>query len=216
MPAEAVFDVFEGFEGPFAPSAVGRIARNRAKNIGNSYSKINFSFDWFNPSTGRWENIKRLKTAANVGPGQCAAFEPDEDVAIFSPDCEYVGEIWIRLPAQGGTYYFGLKCWADDEVEPEYPTLELFSQQRKLSTVVQDWVSGRRVPTPLIDALLKRKTLLPRPFREHILTSLKEVIEERRMPDKIVERAVSRAVDEVSSVGRDASVRTVTKALSRR
>jgi len=86
----------------------------------------------------------------------------------------------------------------------------------KLTTVVRDWAAGKRVPTPLIDALLKRKTLLPRPLREHVLMSIKEIVEERRKPDKIVERAVSRVVDEVSSMGRDAAVRTVAKTLTRR
>lgn len=82
--------------------------------------------------------------------------------------------------------------------------------------MVRDWAAGKRVPTPVIDALLKRKTVLPRPLREHILTSLKEVVEERRKPDKIMERMITRVVDEVSSVGRDTAARTLSKTLSKR
>jgi len=86
----------------------------------------------------------------------------------------------------------------------------------KLTTVVRDWATGKRVPTPVIDMLLKRKTVFPRPLREHILTSLKEVIEERRKPDKIMERMITRIVDDVAEVGRDTATRTLSKALSKR
>jgi len=123
--AVAEFDHFQGFTGPFEAGTRATIAENRIKNTGSGSGKINVSFDRYLP-TGEWMNLCRVTTAAEVPVGACIGFKVSPETGcVFEghPDCTGVSTIEIDIPTDfEGTLYFGLKCWSEDEDEPEYPT----------------------------------------------------------------------------------------------
>jgi len=48
------------------------------------------------------------------------------------------------------------------------------------------WLMGKKVPTPIIDILLRRETIFERPYRDMFLRALKKELSMRRRPEMIV------------------------------
>ena len=124
-PANAVFHVFNTFPGPFPPETAQTIAENMVKNVGDTAAKIYISFDAYDPTTGTWVNALRSVTADPVAPGGCAKMDFAAGFGGVSA-CACTadpGVISINTPSTPGTYYFGMKCWAEGEAEPSYPAV---------------------------------------------------------------------------------------------
>lgn len=81
---------------------------------------------------------------------------------------------------------------------------------------VEEWLKGDRVPTPLIDAIIKRPTLLRRPYREAVLNAVRQEIANRRTPEAVVDRIVQFLFGEITppiakNVPRQATKNVLTK-----
>ena len=125
---EAVFYVFRPRSGPFPPGQPDTeiVDLHSVKNVGSTPAKITISFDRYNPETGAWETVCQRTTDFDVGVGECVDIDYYESTGECSihhdPTCEGGGRILITTPSTPGTYYYGMRCWAENEAEPEYPS----------------------------------------------------------------------------------------------
>ena len=53
-------------------------------------------------------------------------------------------------------------------------------------TALDLWLTGEKVPTPIVDVLIDRPALLERPYRTVFLTSMRKELAARRTPEALV------------------------------
>jgi len=174
-PTATVFDYFLACNKPncrYNTTEKIGIGVNRVKNVGDStgiYMKIEELNADGTIKDGGFSHTNQL----NVSPGHCAAFNYDEETnssgnSIFG-DCRYIGTRMIQLnPRPTGTYYFGMKVWADGESEPSYPVPDSPDQpaNAKAWSIVCELPTPTPTPTP---TLTPTPTPTPTPTRPPVL-----------------------------------------------
>ena len=123
-PAKAIFDYFSPRSGPFKPGELKSIVYNRVKNIGSLEGRIYGKFEQLD-SAG---NV--IKTICSVSDtfagGECKGIHYAEHLSTCNfenlPACDDSSACAIYLPTTPGTYYYGIKTWAEGESEPPYPS----------------------------------------------------------------------------------------------
>ncbi|RLG30731.1 hypothetical protein DRN97_10185 [Methanosarcinales archaeon] len=123
-PAKAIFDYFSPRSGPFKPGELKSIVYNRVKNIGSLEGRIYGKFEQLD-SAG---NV--IKTICSVSDtfagGECKGIDYAEHLSTCNfeniPACDDSSACAIYLPTTPGTYYYGIKTWAEGESEPPYPS----------------------------------------------------------------------------------------------
>jgi len=123
----AVFDYFEQcshVDCEYKTIEYIKIGINRIKNTGDSSIKINMKLEELNADgTVKSGGFSLYDWAEDVNPSTCVAFEYDEETgsgSVSYGSCNMLGYIKL-IPRPAGTYYFGMKIWADGESEPSYP-----------------------------------------------------------------------------------------------
>ena len=107
---------------PTEPIGVGI---HTVKNVGDAGGTINIKFEELdsagNPLPG---GVSCGPKSIYLEPGECAYLLYREETSfchITKVSCSSSAGA-VLLPRSPGTYYFGLKCWSDDEDEPSYPS----------------------------------------------------------------------------------------------
>ena len=127
-PATAVFDYFEACANAdckYTTSENIMIGGNRVKNVGDFAGTVYIKFQELDSAGNPLSGGVSCSGSISLSPGECAALEYDEGtgecIVGEVPDCIEGGYVWLK-PRSAGTYYFGIKTWAEGESEPSYPS----------------------------------------------------------------------------------------------
>jgi len=126
-PAKAVFDYFEACANPDCKYPTGEhihIAKNRVKNTGDFTGMIYIKFEELDSKGNPLPNGVSCSDSMSVSAGEYCALSYYEYSGLCSMGT--VAETgWGHVdlnPRSAGTYYFGMKTWAEGETEPPYPS----------------------------------------------------------------------------------------------
>jgi len=123
-PAEAVFSYFD----PCYPDCIFRtdetisIAINQVQNTGDFAGTIYIKFQELDSAGNPLSGGASCSGSLSLASGEVGRLVYDEDTnSCIVEKVTGAGAVYLK-PRSPGTYYFGIKTWAEGESEPPYPS----------------------------------------------------------------------------------------------
>jgi len=158
-PATAVFDYFApciNADCRFKTNERMYIAYNRVKNTGDYSGTIYIKFQELDSAGNPLSGGVSCSGSISLSPSECAALEYNEGtgecVVGIVPDCIEGGDVTLN-PRPAGTYYFGIKTWAEGETEPSYPSPTAALAGAEVLPAAGEEGTGLAIPVTVVSGL---------------------------------------------------------------